>query len=143
MLRALNVNLKEVDLLGTHKIKQPGQRYDRNTVCVIRIYTKHVIERTSSYRLHLPLAETGAQSHFTASYGFGTRSCHVGLQIFEVLRERFECNHPASAVLPRHLNSEDSDIGSGIENHVAIPGIIEALGIGALQPQFHHCLQQS
>src|ERR1035438_8563360 len=108
MLRALNVNLKEVDLLGTHKIKQPGQRYDRNTVCFVRIHAQHMIERTIAYRLHLSLGETAAQSHFATSHSFWARSSYVGLQIFEVLRERFERNHPASAVLPSHLNGKDS-----------------------------------
>ena len=52
-------------------------------------------------------------------------------------------NNAASAVLSSHLNSENSDIGSSIDNHIAIDGAVEARSVGSLQPQFHNRFQQS
>ena len=85
-----------------------------------RVYPQHMIERTSSYRLHVSLAEPSSQSHFTASHGFGTGSCHVCLQILEVFGEWLQSNHAASAILSSHLNGEHPDISASVDNHVAI-----------------------
>src|ERR1700722_3107111 len=143
VLRSFDVDLQEIDLLRLCELEQARERDDGDTVGGGGIYSQYVIERAGANRLHVPLAESRAQSHFAANYIFRAGTGDVGFEVFEILGKGLESDYPAAAVAAGHLNGEETDVGAGIDNHIALRGAIKITSVNILQPYLHYRFQQA